>query len=120
MSPLRQRLKRPETYLALLSFVILFVVLDSCRSPASQVTGCLYVTGVHLYQAIGRPLLKGRIQCRYEPTCSEYSIEAVREYGIRQGLLLTVKRINSCTTKVPLGTPDPVPRARDYGVAERR
>jgi putative membrane protein insertion efficiency factor len=120
MSPLRQPLKRPETYLAMLSIMILFVVLDSYRSPANQVTGCLYVTGVHLYQVIGRPLLKGRIQCRYQPTCSEYSIEAVRVYGIRRGLLLTVKRINSCTTKVPLGTPDPLLRAPNHGVAEGR
>jgi putative membrane protein insertion efficiency factor len=108
MSPLWQRLKRPETYLIMLSIVILFAVLDSCRSPTNQVTGHLYVTGVHVYQAIGRPLLKGRIQCRYQPTCSEYSIEAVREYGIRRGLLLTMKRINSCTSKVPLRTHDPL------------
>jgi len=120
MSPLWQRLKRPETYLIMLSIVILFAVLDSCRSPTNQVTGHLYVTGVHVYQAIGRPLLKGRIQCRYQPTCSEYSIAAVRKYGLRQGFLLTVKRINSCTTKVPLGTPDPVLRAPDHGVTEGR
>ncbi|MGO8787844.1 MAG: membrane protein insertion efficiency factor YidD [Terriglobia bacterium] len=100
--------------------VILFAVLDSYRSPANQVTGYLYVSGVRLYQAIGRPLLKGRIQCRYQPTCSEYSIEAVRECGIRRGILLTVKRINSCTTKVPLGTPDPVLRTPNHGVAEAR
>lgn len=118
MSPLRQPLKRPETYLALLAIAILFVVLDSFRSPANQVTGHSYVAGVRLYQVIGRPLLKGRIQCRYQPTCSEYSMEAVRVFGIRRGLLLTVKRINSCTTKVPLGTPDPVLRAPLQGLIE--
>ena len=120
MSPLWQRLKGPETYLIMFSIVILFVVLDSYRSPPNQVTGHLYVTGVHVYQAIGRPLLKGRIQCRYQPTCSEYSIEAVREYGIRRGLLLTVKRINSCTTKVPLGTHDPVPSTPRQGTVGSR
>ncbi len=118
MSPLRQSLKRPGTYLAMLSIVLLFAALDSYRSPANQVTGHLYVAGVHIYQAIGRPLLKGRIKCRYQPTCSEYSIEAVRQYGIRQGFLLTVKRINSCTTKVPLGTPDPVLPAVNQGTGE--
>ncbi len=118
MSPLRQSLKRPGTYLAVLSIVLLFAAMDFFRSPANQVTGHLYVAGVHIYQAIGRPLLKGRIQCRYRPTCSEYSIEAVRHYGIRQGLLLTAKRIQSCTTRVPLGTPGPVlPEARQ-GTAE--
>jgi hypothetical protein len=104
----------------MLSIVIVFAVLDSFRSPANQVTGHLYVAGVHVYQAIGRPLLKGRIQCRYQPTCSEYSIEAVRQCGIRLGFLLTVKRINSCTTKVPLGTPDPVLPTPRQGTAEGR
>jgi hypothetical protein len=118
MSPLRQRLKRPETYLIMMSIVILFAAVDSYRSPANQLTGHLYVTGVHFYQAVGRPLLKGRIQCRYQPTCSEYSIEAVRAYGIRQGLSMTVKRIKSCTAKVPLRTQDPLIRAPDRGGRE--
>ena len=120
MSSLRQRLKRPQTYLALLVAVILLVVLDSFRSPANQVTVPIYVSGVRLYQALGRPLLKGRIRCRYQPTCSDYSIAAVREYGIRRGLLLTVKRVNSCTTKVPLGTPDPVKRTSILGLPRDR
>src|SRR5262245_40483425 len=99
VSALRQRLKRPETYLVALFTLIVLVVVDSYRSPANQATGRLYVCGVHVYQVIGRPLLKGRIQCRYRPTCSDYSIEAVRRHGIRRGLVLTIKRINSCTTK---------------------
>lgn len=49
-------------------------------------------------------------RCRYYPTCSEYSIEAVREYGVRRGLVLTVTRIKSCTINVPLGTHDPLAR----------
>jgi uncharacterized protein len=120
MSSLRQRLKRPETYLAILVAVILLVVLDSLRRPTSQVTVPIYVSGVRLYQALGRPLLNGRIRCRYQPTCSEYSIAAVCEYGIRHGLLLTVKRINSCTAKVPLGTPDPVTSTSNFGGPQSR
>ena len=34
--------------------------------------------------------------CRYLPTCSEYSIEALKTYGLIKGLLLTFKRILSC------------------------
>ena len=120
MSPLRQRLKRPETYLAILVAAILLLVLDSLRRPAGQVTVPIYVSGVRLYQALGRPLLKGCIRCRYQPTCSEYSIAAVREYGIGRGLLLTAKRINSCTTRVPLGTPDPVTSTSNFGRPQGR
>ena len=107
MSALRQRLKRPETYLAAVGVLVALAALDSCRRPASQVTVRLYVGVVHVYQALGRPLLEGWIQCRYRPTCSEFSIQSVREHGIRRGLALTVARIRSCTRQVPIGTYSP-------------
>jgi uncharacterized protein len=106
---LRQPLRRPETYLILLGIVLVSLALDTFRNPSSQLTGQLYVQGVHLYQVLGRPLLKGRIMCRYRPTCSEYSIEAVKRHGLRQGLVLTLHRLESCTTDVQPGTSDPVP-----------
>ena len=34
--------------------------------------------------------------CRYLPTCSEYSIEALKTYGFFKGLFLSTKRILSC------------------------
>ena len=34
--------------------------------------------------------------CRYLPTCSEYSIEALKTYGFFKGVLLSIKRILSC------------------------
>ena len=119
MSPLRQPLKRPETYLALLALLVMLVVLDSYRPPRHQVCARMYVSAVHGYQVLGRPLLKGHIQCRYRPTCSEYSIAAVEDYGIRKGLVLTVERINACTAKVPMGTFDPVAPARAREISTR-
>src|SRR5690348_4875856 len=119
MSSLWQSLKRPQTHLAMLALLSMLVVLASSRSPRSQISGRLYVSAVHVYQLIGRPLLKGHIQCRYRPTCSEYSIAAVSEYGIRRGLVLTAQRINSCTTKVPFGSFDPVAPSRTREVSTR-
>jgi len=110
VSALRKCLKRPETYLIAWTIVFALTALDSCRAPANQVTARLYVRGVLLYRTVGHPLLEGRIRCRYIPTCSEYSIEAVQQYGIRRGLWMTIHRIDSCTRKVPLGTRDPLPR----------
>ena len=110
VSALRQRRKRPETYLLALALVTVWACMDTYRAPANQVTVNLYVRGIHVYQFVGRPLLKGRIQCRYQPTCSDYSMRAVREFGLREGLLLTVRRIRSCTTTVPMGTADPLPQ----------
>ena len=34
--------------------------------------------------------------CRYLPTCSEYSIEALKTYGFFKGSFISLKRILSC------------------------
>ena len=34
--------------------------------------------------------------CRYLPTCSEYSIEALKTYGLFKGMGMSLKRIFSC------------------------
>jgi|TARA_B100000902_G_scaffold348148_1_gene355907 putative membrane protein insertion efficiency factor len=49
---------------------------------------------IKCYRYLISPLL-GQ-SCRYLPTCSEYSIEALRTYGFFKGLFLSVKRIFSC------------------------
>ena len=34
--------------------------------------------------------------CRYLPTCSQYSIDALKEFGFFKGLFISIKRILSC------------------------
>ena len=34
--------------------------------------------------------------CRYLPTCSQYSIDCLKEFGFFKGLLISIKRILSC------------------------
>ena len=34
--------------------------------------------------------------CRYLPTCSEYTIEALKTFGLTKGLIKSLKRIFSC------------------------
>ena len=46
--------------------------------------------------------------CRYTPTCSEYSIQALRKHGPIKGVVLSVKRILSCNPWGGHGY-DPVP-----------
>ena len=46
------------------------------------------------YKYLISPLLGH--SCRYLPTCSEYSIEALKTYGLFKGLFLSLKRIFSC------------------------
>ena len=109
MPPLPRRLKRIRTWLLLFAVVGVLIVLDSFRAPANQVTARTYIGAVHLYQQWGRPAFKGRVVCRFTPSCSDYSIEAVRRHGIRRGLVLTYNRLSRCNHGTPLGTDDPVP-----------
>ena len=46
------------------------------------------------YKLLISPLL-GQ-SCRYLPTCSEYSIEALKEFGLTKGSFMSLKRILSC------------------------
>jgi putative membrane protein insertion efficiency factor len=47
-------------------------------------------------------------RCRYEPTCSAYSVESIRTFGVARGLLLAVWRLMRCNP-FSHGGFDPVP-----------
>ena len=61
---------------------------------------------VKIYQAVLSPMLPS--SCRHTPTCSQYTIEAIRVWGPFKGLWLGLKRLSKCH---PWGTHgyDPVP-----------
>jgi putative membrane protein insertion efficiency factor len=49
---------------------------------------------VYFYRACISPMLPP--SCRYTPSCSQYSIEAVKKYGPLRGGWLAIKRIARC------------------------
>lgn len=65
---------------------------------------------IKTYQITLSPLLGSN--CRFHPTCSEYTIQAVNEHGVYRGLILGVKRISKCHPLGPKGY-DPVPDKQD-------
>ncbi|MFO0752468.1 MAG: membrane protein insertion efficiency factor YidD [Thermodesulfovibrionales bacterium] len=60
---------------------------------------------VKLYRYLLSPLLPS--SCRFTPSCSEYSIEALEKYGAVKGCRLALKRIVKCHPFHPGGY-DPV------------
>lgn len=46
--------------------------------------------------------------CRFQPTCSQYSYEAITRFGLGRGGLMTLWRLLRCTPLTPVGY-DPVP-----------
>jgi len=60
---------------------------------------------IRIYQKLISPL-KGQT-CRFYPTCSEYSVQALQKYGFISGSWKSIKRISKCHPFHP-GGHDPV------------
>lgn len=50
---------------------------------------------IYFYKFVISPLLPNA--CIYFPTCSTYTLEAIKKFGIVKGILLGAKRILRCT-----------------------
>lgn len=54
----------------------------------------IVIVPIVAYQRLISPALPRR--CKYEPTCSAYAVDAVREFGILRGLVLAAWRLARC------------------------
>ena len=69
---------------------------------------------IKFYQLIVSPFLGNN--CRYLPTCSEYFIDSLKEFGFFKGCILGTKRILSCHPIKVLGGGegfDPIKKKRN-------
>jgi hypothetical protein len=82
---------------------------DAMRLPQRQVSVRIFAASVDGYHHYLHPLSSRFIRCRYKPSCSIYSVQAVRKYGIAKGGWMGLRRIARCRPSVPMGTEDPVP-----------
>jgi uncharacterized protein len=65
---------------------------------------------IRFYQRFLSPLLPA--SCRFYPTCSHYTYEAIQIHGVIRGMWLGIKRISRCHPMNPGGY-DPVPPKKE-------
>jgi len=71
-----------------------------------RIFGNILIGFILLYRLFISPLLGAN--CRFQPSCSAYGIEAIRRHGALKGSWLTVRRIGKCHPWGKSGY-DPVP-----------
>ena len=71
---------------------------------------------IQLYRRVISPALPRR--CKYEPTCSAYALQALREFGILRGLVLATWRVLRCNP-FSHGGYDPVENQRLFSPVSR-
>lgn len=68
----------------------------------------IFIIPIRGYQIFISPLLGSN--CRFQPTCSHYMIDAIEEWGIFRGTWMGLKRIFGCHPWNESDPIDPVPK----------
>lgn len=76
------------------------------REAIQKILAFPFILLIRIYQRVISPLTPQ--SCRHEPTCSNYTVQAIQEWGVFKGIWLGAKRLSKCH---PWGTwgYDPVP-----------
>jgi putative membrane protein insertion efficiency factor len=103
-----RRSKTPIVILAVTAAAFFAVAVHDLVVPLpEQYATRAAIFSIERYRALISPRLKGRVVCRFEPTCSAYGLESVKKYGAVRGGWRTAVRIARCGPWTPAGTVDP-------------
>ena len=80
---------------------------DDIMGVIKKVSAFPFIICIRFYQLALSPYLGGS-KCRFTPTCSQYTAEAIKTYGPIKGIFLGVKRLSKCRPGGGHGY-DPVP-----------
>lgn len=76
--------------------------MEKTQSPLQVI----FIGLIKLYQRFISPMLGPH--CRFQPTCSQYTLQAIASHGVLKGCWLGARRIGKCHPLHP-GGHDPVP-----------
>lgn len=89
----------------------IFLFENPISRSITWLIGGFFILLVKFYQMSISPLLPN--SCRYTPSCSQYSIQAIKVHGVIRGLALGIYRIARCNPWGGHGF-DPVPEKRNF------
>ena len=71
----------------------------------------IIVKAIASYQARGGGVATFRVDCNFEPSCSEYAKQAVMRFGTFRGSVMALRRLRKCSARDQVGKHhDPVSR----------
>ena len=76
-----------------------------------KATAGVAIAALRLYKTLLSPLFAG--SCRYLPSCSDYTAEAIERHGAAAGTALGLRRLSRCHPLCGSGF-DPVPERRPW------
>ena len=87
--------------------------MTAARGAAAR----LVISGIEIYRHMISPMRPA--SCRYMPTCSQYAVDALSEYGVLRGCWLALRRLLRCGPWHSGGW-DPIPERADAGDGSRQ
>ena len=108
MPALRPAVKKGRGWVRVALVVVAITTLcDWMRPPSRQVSVILYNNVVIKgYRLLLQPWGRYVVTCRFRPTCSVYSEQAMEKHGFPKGVWLTTSRLFRCMPWVAQGTQD--------------
>jgi uncharacterized protein len=67
----------------------------------------IILRAIRRYQASGGGERLLMVDCNFEPTCSEYTYQAIEQHGLPRGLAMAIRRVRRCSDR------DCIERSRD-------
>lgn len=105
------RKRQRQLRLAVAILVAAAALFDWTRPAPEQWSVRLYdLAVIKSYRTLVHPITSKVSRCRFQPTCSRYSHEAMHAHGFPEGLVLTLWRLTRCGPWVHPGTRDAVPK----------